>query len=456
NMLDVEGTLPHLDGLVYGTGFAIVGAGGDGEPDALITLESPFHVTTIRNPRTRRTAAGYARQLDDDGEEVGFTLYLPNETVWVDSSGIVLDYDWHGLGRVPVVPFPNRIRSDRLGGRSEITKAVRSLTEGAVRTLLGVEVHREFYQAPQWHVVGASQDQFVDDNGNPISGWEAVMGRILALDFNEDTGQKPEIGQFQAASPAPYFEQIKGYAQLLAAEAAIPATYLGFVHDNPTSADAIRTAEARLVKRAERRQKVFGAAWLEVARLALLIRDGELPDDFNEVRTAWRDPSTPTRAAATDATVKLVQTGVLPVDSDVTLDQLGFSETDKQRLVQDRRKAQAAASLAALSAVPPARVPGGEPDAGDGGVPPAPGGPAPSTPPQGPTAPADEADEAGSDEADPDVLRKKFDALGIAIRAGVSPASALRLLGLEGVEMTGAVPVSLRMPEGEADGLEQK
>src|SRR5690606_22435032 len=211
-------------------------------------------------------------------------------------------------------------------------------------------------------------------------GWEAVMGRILALDFNEDTGQKPEIGQFQAASPAPYFEQIKGYAQMLAAEAAIPATYLGFVHDNPTSADAIRTAEARLVKRAERRQKVFGAAWLEVARLALLIRDGELPDDFNEVRTAWRDPSTPTRAAATDATVKLVQTGVLPVDSDVTLDQLGFSETDKQRLVQDRRKAQAAANLAALSAVPPARVPGDEPDAGDGDVPPAPGGPAPAAP----------------------------------------------------------------------------
>src|SRR5690606_26622954 len=151
--------------------------------------------------------------------------------------------------------------------------------------------------------------------------------------------------------------------------------------------------------------------------------------------------------------------GVLPVDSDVTLDQLGFSETDKQRLVQDRRKAQAAANLAALSAVPPARVPGDEPDAGDGDVPPAPGGPAPSTPPQGPTAPADEADEAdeaGSGEADPDVLRKKFDALGIAIRAGVSPESALRLLGLEGVEMTGAVPVSLRMPEVEADGLEQK
>lgn len=53
-------------------------------------------------------------------------------------------------------------------------------------------------------------------------------------------------------------------------------------------------------------------------------------------------------------------------------------------------------------------------------------------------------------------LKDKFDALGVAIRAGVDPQSAARMLGLQGVEFTGAVPVSLRMPQTDATGLEEK
>ena len=69
---------------------------------------------------------------------------------------------------------------------------------------------------------------------------------------------------------------------------------------NPASADAIRAGEARLVKRAERRQVSFGRAWLEVGRLALLVRDGVVPDSFSSLGTRWRDAATPTRAAAAD------------------------------------------------------------------------------------------------------------------------------------------------------------
>ena len=38
------------------------------------------------------------------------------------------------------------------------------------------------------------------------------------------------------------------------------------------------------------------------------------------------NPATPTVAAQVDATVKLVQAGVLPADSDVTLEMAGFTE----------------------------------------------------------------------------------------------------------------------------------
>lgn len=51
-------------------------------------------------------------------------------------------------------------------------------------------------------------------------------------------------------------------------------------------------------------------------------------------------------------------------------------------------------------------------------------------------------------------MKAKFDALGVAIRAGVDPDTAARMLGLEGVVFTGAVPVSLRMPNADAAKLE--
>jgi hypothetical protein len=41
-------------------------------------------------------------------------------------------------------------------------------------------------------------------------------------------------------------------------------------------------------------------------------------------------------------------------------------------------------------------------------------------------------------------LKTAFDALGVAIRSGVSPQSAASKLGLDGIDFTGMVPVSLR------------
>jgi hypothetical protein len=166
----------------------------------------------------------------------------------------------------------------------------------------------------------------------------------------------PQVGQFQANDTRPYFEQIKAYAQLMAAETAIPASYLGFQTDNPASADAIRQMEARLVKRAERRQRQFGRTWGEVARLALLVRDGSIPEEANEIRPVWRDASTPTRAAAADEAVKLISAGVLLPDSEITYNRIGLNETDKEILRREKEFANANNLIANLAAASQAAV----------------------------------------------------------------------------------------------------
>lgn len=349
NDLDLESGLGHKDALIYGTGFVFVGKGKDGEADPLITIESPKRATAIYDMRTRRLAAAILVTTDDKGNVLTGSLYLPNETIYFEAferTFIEVNRDVHLLGRVPVAPLVNNPRSGDPYGRSEITRALRSITDSAMRTLLGAEVAREFYSAPQRYVLGAKEDTFTDADGNPLNPWSVIQGRIQALPYNDEDGVLPQVGQFSANSPAPYFEQIRAYAQLAAAETAIPTSYFGFQTDNPASADAIRQMEARLVKRAERRQKQFGRTWSEVARLALLVRDGSIPAEIANVRPIWRDAATPTRAAAADEAVKLIQAGVLLPDSDVTYARIGLSDSDKE-VLKTEKNANAARNLVA-------------------------------------------------------------------------------------------------------------
>lgn len=372
NDLDVESSLGHIDSLIYGTGFIVVGKGDEGEPDPLITIESPRRMTGIYDLRLRRLSSALGLERDSGGRPTAGTLYLPDVTIrleWDAGQPVEVDRDEHNLGRVPVVALPNNPRSTDPYGRSEITRAVRSYTDAAMRTLLGAEVAREFYSAPQRYILGADEDLFEDADGNALNPWTVYQGRILGVPRNQD-GEMPQVGQFAGNDTRPYFEQLRSYAQMLAAEAAIPASYLGFQTDNPASADAIRQMEARLVKRAERRQKQFGRGWMEVARLALLVRDGAIPAELADVRPVWRDASTPTRAAAADEAVKLIGAGVLLPDSEVTYNRIGLSSSDKDTLRAEKetsaardlidalvRPAQNAAPAAAggdLTAVPPA------------------------------------------------------------------------------------------------------
>lgn len=362
NQLDVDSGLAHLDSLIFGVSYVTVGTGDAGEPSPLITPQSPTSMFGVWDRRLRRLSAALAVSSSRSPitgliDEV--TLYEPRATsVFALDGGVwrTKSVDDHKLDRVPVAMMPNRIRGSRDTGRSEITKAVRYYTEAACRTLLGLEVNREFYNAPQRVGLNIDERMFQDEAGNPISQWTSIMGRVwnvppMLNDQGEplEGGPQPDIKQFSAASPAPYVDQIEEYATQLAAEAGIPAAYLGLRTDNPASADAIRALEARLVKRAERRQAIFGRAWLEVGRLALLVRDGVVPDSYGtSVATRWRDAATPTRAAAADEAVKLIGSGALPPDSSVTYDRIGLSPAEQRQVASDKRRARAVESYAGL------------------------------------------------------------------------------------------------------------
>ena len=127
-------------------------------------------------------------------------------------------------------------------------------------------------------------------------------------------------------------------AQMMAGASAVPERFFGFVTTQPPSAEALGAEESRLVKRAERRQAQFGAAWMEVGLLAANMRGEAIsPGEFRaRVALRWRDAATPTRASTADAVTKLVGAGILPADSRVVLELLGLDDATINKIVEHR------------------------------------------------------------------------------------------------------------------------
>jgi hypothetical protein len=335
NDLDEESQLGHLDALVYGRSYLAVGSRDpdDGEQmdSPLVTVESPREVVHEADARTRRvTAALRLYDTLESGRTVKrATLYLPDVTVWLERQRgrwVDVDRDEHDLGLVPVVPMLNRSRVAARTGCSEMDP-VMSLTDAAARALTNLQVAQETHAVPQRGVLGATKGDFIDADGKALTTWEAYFGAVWALE-NADA----KTFQFSASDLRNFETVISLYARLASGVSALPPNYFGLQADDAASADAIRSREARLVKRCERKVRAFSGAWERAMRLVLRLRDGGWDPQAKRLETLWRDPATPTRAQQADAVVKLVQAGVLPREG--AWEDLGYSATRRMRLAQ--------------------------------------------------------------------------------------------------------------------------
>jgi hypothetical protein len=355
NDLDAEAPLTWLDSLICGRGYMIVGSADRPGGSPLVTVESPLNLAMNWDPRTRKPTAAY--QAYEAEGVYRAVLYLPDVTIAMsrDSSGSggwkVDDRDEHGFGAVPVVRFPNRQRSSDREGRSEITPAIMATTDSACRTLLGMEIAREVYSVPRIALLGASESDFQDSSGNQKRAIDMVMTKILALERDEE-GNLPQLQQLTAFDPSVFTRIVDEHAQLMASYTGYPPSYFGQTSTaNPASAEAIRVAEAGLIRRAQQCQNQWSGPLEDVMRLVWrFANDGaEVPDEMWRMETDWEDPATPLLASLTDAMQKQAMMGAVPPASDVVLKKLGWSAVERDRLAIDRKTDAGAQFLAELS-----------------------------------------------------------------------------------------------------------
>lgn len=350
NRMDVEVPQAHDAAFIHSCSFAttIKGDTQSGEPEVLMMVRDAFNSTGLWNPRKRGFSAGLSiiERDVEGGAPTYLVMYLPDK-VLVMSRDVVggkwrIDTRKNPIGRVPMEPLAYRPHLDRPFGRSRITRRVMYLTDAATRTVVRSEIGAEFYTTPQRYGLNIPEEAFAG------GGWKAVTGRIFfteppTLDENIDPNFKPEVGQFPQMTMQPHSEQLRQWASLFAGETSIPVGSLGIVQDNPSSAEAINQANADLVLDAGVATRSFGVGWVRAVQNALMVRDNrsDLPEEWRRIRAKWRNPATPSQAERADAMTK--QIGVLPwlADSEVALEELGYDQTDIERILADKRRAGA-------------------------------------------------------------------------------------------------------------------
>lgn len=331
-----------LDSAIFGVAFLALEH--DGEQWHLRSV-SPLEGTLLWDANTGRPYAGYRRGETDTGDAVE-VLYLPGRNVVIRTGerGTTTAEYATIPGEVVIHRVRNGMRSRRWYGASMITPAVRYYTDAAARTLLGMEVNREFYTTPQRYALNADMSLFTESD-NPSrsemieAGWRATAGTFLTVPPPEDGDPETKLEQFTPASPEPYVAQLRTYSQLIASASGIPSSYLGFSTDNPPSGDAIRAWMDRLIRRVEGQHKVLSPDMRRLGwNISMLLGERVEWEAFaRSVSEQWTSPATVMLGAAADAGQKLVAAGVLGKDSSVLHDLLGLTSAQRRQLAKEQR-----------------------------------------------------------------------------------------------------------------------
>jgi len=352
-------------------------------------------------------------------------------------------------GAIPVF----HLRTSRMYGTPEHKAAFGP--QNAINKLLSTQVSSiDFTSFPQRYFL---EDPTTTDNVNPADMFgtadtdddDSVTSKLTSSPASVwHLKNVKSVGQFDVASPDTFVTPFKSYVDSLSTTTQTPI-HLFQVGALP-SGESLRAAEAPLNKRVESLELLFGGVIADLHEYALDV----LGFEGTEVVVTWAPVAT---YDDTDvwATVDAKTSAGVPLTT--ALKEAGYTQAQIEEwypeedgtprsaavlgsLSEAIQKIAAAVSLGLISKeearnlLPKDILIEGE--LAD------------------PNAVLEALAEAPA-ASESDDIKSKAEAMGILIRAGVASEDAAERVGLAGVEFTGAMPTSLRLPEAEAKKLEE-
>lgn len=282
NNLETEELDLYTSTLTKGDGFLIVWPNPDTDGEVDIFFNDALNCNVVYDPENKRVVARAAKHWEDTDGQHHLRLYFPNrteqyivptQTNQALLSGFQVPDDnlpsgWQREGAdipnpynvVPVIHFRNK-RTNSTHGLSEI-KSVIPIQNAINKLLMDLMVGSEFGSFRQKYMTGA---------GHPPEGWKAGTGRVWA-----STDPNARFGEFGQIDLEPITRAVESLIGHVAKITQTPMHYLRPSGDMP-SGEALKTAEAGLIKKAENRSKSWGASWRQAMNLALWMKTGKEP-----------------------------------------------------------------------------------------------------------------------------------------------------------------------------------
>lgn len=271
----------HKRALVYGDCYAIVWPDMNG--NTAIDYNSPESTIIIydeENPRVKKYAIKVWESTSPLGlKTIKLNAYYPDriekyETVGstemvvlsASSNFTLVEVVENPWGVVPVFHF----RTEKQYGRPEHIDAYGP--QDAINKLIATHMYTVDYQgAPQRYALSsggnsAEYEDFQDDSSKRDNFGTLQNGPGQLWYLNGVNA----VGQFPPADHKAFTEPAKEYVRAMASLTSTPLHYFEKTGNVP-SGEALRTAEAPLMKKVNDRQQSFGSAWRDLFRFVLQI-----------------------------------------------------------------------------------------------------------------------------------------------------------------------------------------
>jgi hypothetical protein len=279
NDLKLDANEIHRNALMYGDTYGIVWTDSLGE----VTVDYNSPLTTIiiyddENPRIKRFAAKMWQTKDAAGKDVAkLNMYYADRIEKYETFGQienliseisfiqteVVENPWM---QVPVFHF----RTTKQYGRPEHLDAYGP--QDAINKMIATHMTTVDYQgAPQRYALsnggnGAEYEDFnedgtVDENLGRLKNGPGELWYLNGV---------AKVGEFQPADYKVFTEPVREFVRSMAAITQTPVHY--FEKTAVPSGEALRTAEAPLIKKIQDRQVAFGNAWRDMFSFILLIQ----------------------------------------------------------------------------------------------------------------------------------------------------------------------------------------
>jgi hypothetical protein len=198
-------------------------------------------------------------------------FWVPYTTGGLAGDGTV---PWE-YGQVPVFHFANKALYRY--GYSELLEIV-PLQDAINKTIGDLLVTSEFSSFKQKYVTGLTEEELTSDSGQRLL---TGIDKILVA-----TEPDAKFGEFTASDLGQFLSVIDHFMRQVARISGIPLHFIYETSGDFPSGDALKTAEARFVKKLADKQTAFGNVWEQALRFALAI---DRRPTASDIEVVWRD-----------------------------------------------------------------------------------------------------------------------------------------------------------------------